>query len=111
MPLFESQPGVLGVVAIADGVAGFAQACEGLFSGRTGGGICVAFAGVADFLVVFVDGKVFVGVGAVAGFGHFAMFMWASPGCGCVHCASFRSLLGLVVAGEVGFVTVGLVCA
>ena len=104
MPLFESQPGVLGVDAVADELLGLEQACAGLVSGRTGGGVWVAFTGVAVFLVVFVDGKVFVGVCTVAGFGQFALFVCVSPGCGCAHCAFSRSLFGL--AGDVG-----LVCA
>jgi hypothetical protein len=111
MPLFESQPGVLGVVVVADGLVGFEHEEEGLVAGRTGGGICVAFAGVAVFLLGLVLGSVFVGVGAVVGFGQFAVFMCASPGCGCVHSALFRLLFELGAAGDVGLVTVGLVCA
>jgi hypothetical protein len=91
----------------------FSQACAGLVvAGREGVVvICVALAGVAVFLSGFVFGNVLVGVGAVVGLGHLAMFICASPGCGVVHWALSRSLFGLDVAGDVGLVTVGLVCA
>lgn len=111
MPLFESHPGSLGVVAVAVGVPDFEHDGEGLVAGRTGGGICVAFAGVAAFLLVLVLGRVFVGVGAVVSFGQFAMFVCVSPGFGGVHCALLRSLFGLDVVADAGLVTVGLVCA
>jgi hypothetical protein len=111
-PLFESHCGLLGVGAVAEGVLGFGQACAGL--GVAAGGVvvvCVAFAGVAVFFSCLVVGSVLVGVGAVVGLGHLAMFMCASPGCGCPHCALLRSLFGLDVVGDVGLVTAGLVCA
>ena len=55
------------------------------------------------------------GVGAVDGlaavFGQFVAVVCVCPGCGWVHCEVSASFFAFVVAGEVGFVTLGAVCA